>query len=97
SIRNMLSSEARVIRDSKHETMPTSGIVPGEIIVLRAGARLAADMRLMGAQNLRVEGGIHTGVSTVGSQPPNPPSGELPRGRARSRDAHGSPGPVLEG
>ena len=37
SIRNMLSSEARVIRDGNHETIPTTEIVPGDIIVLRAG------------------------------------------------------------
>jgi magnesium-transporting ATPase (P-type) len=37
SIRNMLSSEARVIRNGNHETLPTTEIVPGDIIVLRAG------------------------------------------------------------
>ena len=37
SIRNMLSSEARVIRNGNHETIPTTEIVPGDIIVLRAG------------------------------------------------------------
>ncbi len=38
SIRNMLSSEARVIRNGSHETIPTTEIVPGDIIVLRAGS-----------------------------------------------------------
>ena len=45
SIRNMLSSEARVIRNGNHETIPTTEIVPGDIIVLRAGDRIPADMR----------------------------------------------------
>ena len=54
SIRNMLSSEARVIRNGNHETLPTTEIVPGDIIVLRAGDRIPADMRLIEAHNLRV-------------------------------------------
>ena len=32
SIRNMLSSEARVIRNGNHETIPTTEIVPGDIM-----------------------------------------------------------------
>ena len=58
SIRNMLASEARVIRNGNHETIPTTEIVPGDIIVLRAGDRIPADMRLIEAHNLRVEEAI---------------------------------------
>lgn len=35
SIRNMLSSEARVIRNGNHETIPTTEIVPGDVCVAR--------------------------------------------------------------
>jgi P-type E1-E2 ATPase len=64
SIRNMLSSEARVIRNGNHETIPTTEIVPGDIIVY-ARDRIPADMRLIEAHNLRVEEAILTGESTV--------------------------------
>lgn len=80
SIRNMLSSEARVIRDGNHETIPTTEIVPGDIIVLRAGDRIPADMRLIEAHNLRVEEAILTGESTVVDKHTNPLNGELPLG-----------------
>jgi magnesium-transporting ATPase (P-type) len=80
SIRNMLSSEARVIRSGNHETIPTTEIVPGDIIVLRAGDRIPADMRLIEAHNLRVEEAILTGESTVVDKYINPLRGELSLG-----------------
>ncbi len=80
SIRNMLSSEARVIRNGNHETIPTTEIVPGDIIVLRAGDRIPADMRLIEAHNLRVEEAILTGESTVVDKHIQPLSGELSLG-----------------
>lgn len=36
SIRNMLSSEAVVVRQGNHETIPTTALVPGDIVVIRA-------------------------------------------------------------
>ncbi|MGU0055939.1 P-type ATPase [Enterobacter hormaechei] len=76
----MLSSEARVIRNGNHGTIPTTEIVPGDIIVLRAGMVFQADMRLIEAHNLRVEEAILTGESTVVDKHTNPLSGELPLG-----------------
>ncbi|MCU6231498.1 cation-transporting P-type ATPase, partial [Enterobacter cloacae] len=73
-------SEARVIRNGNHETIPTTEIVPGDIIVLRAGDRIPADMRLIEAHNLRVEEAILTGESTVVDKRINPLSGERPLG-----------------
>ena len=80
SIRNMLSSDARVIRHGEHETIPTTEIVPGDIIVLRAGDRIPADMRLIEAHNLRVEEAILTGESTVVDKHTDALHGELPLG-----------------
>ncbi|MGF6422456.1 magnesium-transporting ATPase (P-type) [Lelliottia sp. 489] len=80
SIRNMLSSDARVIRNGVHETIPTTDIVPGDIIVLRAGDRIPADMRLIEAHNLRVEEAILTGESTVVDKHTNPLQGDLSLG-----------------
>ena len=80
SIRNMLSSDARVIRNGVHETIPTTEIVPGDIIVLRAGDRVPADMRLIEAHNLRVEEAILTGESTVVDKHIEAMCGELPLG-----------------
>ena len=80
SIRNMLSSEAVVVRHGKHETLPTTALVPGDIVVLRAGDRIPADLRIIEAHNLRVEEAILTGESTVVEKETAALSGELPLG-----------------
>ncbi|MDI3424706.1 cation-transporting P-type ATPase [Enterobacter sp. V87_3] len=80
SIRNMLSSEAVVIRQGNHETIPTTALVPGDIVVIRAGDRIPADLRVIEAHNLRVEEAILTGESTVVEKNTDALSGELPLG-----------------
>ncbi|MEA5213958.1 cation-transporting P-type ATPase [Enterobacter cloacae] len=80
SIRNMLSSEAVVIRQGNHETIPTTALVPGDIVVIRAGDRIPADLRVIEAHNLRVEEAILTGESTVVEKNSDALTGELPLG-----------------
>ncbi|MCM7649025.1 cation-transporting P-type ATPase [Enterobacter asburiae] len=80
SIRNMLSSEAVVVRQGNHETIPTTALVPGDIVVIRAGDRIPADLRVIKAHNLRVEEAILTGESTVVEKNSDALSGELPLG-----------------
>ena len=45
SIRNMLSASAVVVRNGQHETVATTDLVVGDIVVLRAGDRIPADLR----------------------------------------------------
>ena len=80
SIRNMLSSETVVIRAGKHETLPTTALVPGDVVVIRAGDRIPADLRVIEAHNLRVEEAILTGESTVVEKTTDALFGELPLG-----------------
>ncbi|STD27681.1 P-type HAD superfamily ATPase [Enterobacter asburiae] len=80
SIRNMLSSEAVVVRQGNHETIPTTALVPGDIVVIRAGDRIPADLRVVEAHKLRVEEAILTGESTVVEKNSDALSGELPLG-----------------
>lgn len=80
SIRNMLSSEAVVVRQGNHETIPTTALVPGDIVVILAGDRIPADLRVIEAHNLRVEEAILTGESTVVEKNSDALSGELPLG-----------------
>ncbi|WP_326467182.1 cation-transporting P-type ATPase [Enterobacter wuhouensis] len=80
SIRNMLSSEAVVVRQGSHETVATTALVPGDIVVIRAGDRIPADLRVIEAHNLRVEEAILTGESTVVEKNSDALSGELPLG-----------------
>lgn len=76
----MLSSEAVVVRQGNHETIPTTALVPGDIVVIRAGDRIPADLRVIEAHNLRVEEAILTGESTVVEKNSDALSGELPLG-----------------
>lgn len=63
SIRNMLSLDAVVLRDGQYETIPAVELVPGDIVILRAGDRVPADMRVIEAHSLRLEEAILTGES----------------------------------
>ncbi len=83
SIRNMIASDTVVIRNGKHETIPTADLVPGDIVVLRAGDRIPADLRVLEAHNLRVEEAILTGESTVVDKITDTLEGELSLGDAR--------------
>ena len=54
--------------------------MPGDIVILRAGDRVPADMRLIESHNLRVEEAILTGESTVVDKTTVALHGELPLG-----------------
>lgn len=65
SIQNMLSSQAVVVRNGTNHTIGAEQLVPGDIVLLRPGDKVPADLRLLDAHNLRVEEAILTGESTV--------------------------------
>jgi magnesium-transporting ATPase (P-type) len=63
SIRNMLSAEARTVRDGETRTIPAEQLVPGDIVLLESGDKIPADLRLVDAKNLRTEEAALTGES----------------------------------
>lgn len=63
SIKNMLSPEARVIRDGKENTLPAEELVPGDVVLLKSGDRVPADLRLLSANQCRNEEAPLTGES----------------------------------
>jgi len=54
---------ASVIRDGKEQEVPAREVVPGDIIVLRTGDRVPADLRIMEAINLQANESSLTGES----------------------------------
>jgi magnesium-transporting ATPase (P-type) len=63
SIRNMLSAEARVLRDGLVRLIPAEDIVPGDVVLLESGDKIPADLRLVDVKNLRTEEAALTGES----------------------------------
>ena len=63
AIRDMLSPKAQVIRGSKRQEIDAVELVPGDIVVLSAGDKMPADVRLIDVSNLRVEESALTGES----------------------------------
>lgn len=56
-------SEAEVIRDGRAQTLKAEAIVPGDLLVLRPGAQVAADARLVDCDEITVDESMLTGES----------------------------------
>ena len=63
SIREMLTPHANVIRGGQRTNVLSNEVVPGDIVLLEAGDKVPADIRLMSARNVSVEEAILTGES----------------------------------
>jgi magnesium-transporting ATPase (P-type) len=63
AIRQMLAPNAAVIRNGERSTVPGEKLVPGDIVLLEAGDRVPADLRLLQAHGLQVQEAILTGES----------------------------------
>lgn len=60
-IKSMLSTEATVIRDGTRTDIPAADLVTGDIVYLEAGDNVPADLRLLDADNLRIQEAALTG------------------------------------
>jgi magnesium-transporting ATPase (P-type) len=63
SIRNMLAPNAAALRNGKRISIPAAELVPGDVVLLEAGDKVAADIRLIRAYGLQIEEAILTGES----------------------------------
>lgn len=63
ALKNMLSSDAVLIRDGKETKIAANLIVPGDIVVLGTGDRVPADIRLLEVNNLGCQEAALTGES----------------------------------
>jgi magnesium-transporting ATPase (P-type) len=63
ALKNMLSSDAVVVRNGKDVKIPATQIVPGDIIRLSLGDRVPADMRMLRVGNLAASEAALTGES----------------------------------
>ncbi|WP_425417794.1 cation-transporting P-type ATPase [Oricola indica] len=63
SIRGMLAPHAAVLRDGERKSIPAEELVPGDIVLLEAGDKVPADLRLIRASGLQIQEAILTGES----------------------------------
>ena len=75
AIRGMIDPQATVLRDGRRQRVPAACVVPGDLVLVAAGDRVPADLRLVRARNLRIEEAILTGESVAVEKDPQ----ELPR------------------
>lgn len=71
-IRRMLSLHAHVRRGGDWTEIEADALVPGDIVRLRSGDRVPADVRLLQAVNLRIEESALTGESVPSSKRDEP-------------------------
>eukprot|EP01082_Thalassiosira_pseudonana_P010436 g9458.t1 g9458 contig36:626255-629566(+) len=63
ALKNMLSTDARVIRGGKEVMIPAGDIVPGDVCLLGLGDKIPADLRLISVSNLATGEAALTGES----------------------------------
>ncbi len=63
AIRNMLSQQASVNRDGQYLLLLADELVPGDVVILRPGDKVPADLRIFRTKELRVDEAVLTGES----------------------------------
>ena len=63
NFKNFIPSKAKVIRDGKVQTLLATKLVPGDIIQLKEGDRIPADIRVISCTEMRVDNSSLTGES----------------------------------
>jgi Ca2+-transporting ATPase len=84
ALKRMAAPTASVRRDGKEVEIPARELVPGDIIILRTGDRIAADARLIEAVNLKTSEAPLTGESTPVEKNTSVIEGEAPVGDRRN-------------
>ena len=63
-LRSMVRTDAKVIRDGRQRTVPSAELVPGDLVLVEAGDKVPADLRLTRVTELRIDESALTGESS---------------------------------
>ena len=80
SIRDLLAPRAAVLRNGDRCGIAAEELVPGDVVLLEAGDKIAADLRLLDANGLQVEEAILTGESVPVDKTTAPVAADAPLG-----------------
>lgn len=80
AIQSMMAPRASVLRDGQRLGIAATDIVPGDVVLLEAGDRVPADIRLLQTAGLRVEEAALTGESVPVQKSPEPVAQAAPIG-----------------
>ena len=80
AIRHMLAPRANVLRDGERHSIEGDALVPGDIVLLEAGDKVPADLRLLTAHGMSVQEAILTGESVPVEKHTKPVAGDAALG-----------------
>lgn len=78
AIGDLLAPRARVLREGARRSLPATELVPGDVVLLEAGDRVPADLRLLAAAALRIDEAALTGESVPVEKSTAPVPAEAP-------------------
>ncbi len=84
AIRNMLAPRAAVLRQGRRQTVDGADLVPGDIVLLEAGDKVPADLRLLQSYGLSAQEAILTGESVPVGKGVHAVAPDAPLGDRRS-------------
>ncbi|MCE2858370.1 MAG: HAD-IC family P-type ATPase [Oxalobacteraceae bacterium] len=80
AISHMLAPKAIVVRNGEQRTLDGELLVPGDIVLLEAGDRVPADLRLLDVHGLAVQEALLTGESVPTEKHTDPVAADAPVG-----------------
>jgi magnesium-transporting ATPase (P-type) len=72
AIRRLISPHAHVLRDGRRLSVAVADLIPGDVVLLEAGDRVPADLRLLRARGLLIDEALLTGESIAAQKQDRP-------------------------
>ncbi|MFC0241943.1 cation-transporting P-type ATPase [Rhodopseudomonas telluris] len=80
AIKKMISPRAHAWRDGHRVAIPAADLVPGDVVMIEAGDRVPADLRLTRARGLLIDEAMLTGESVASEKHDQPAAADAPLG-----------------
>ena len=80
AIKDMISPHANVWRDGRRTSIPVADVVPGDTVLIEAGDRVPADLRLIRSRGLLIDEAMLTGESIAAEKHEEAVAADAPLG-----------------